>query len=475
MVVSLGVVLRLVHLRQICLMVCVVLFFVCEADGQNTGTYTKSSINAAIASILGANYVGTAPGLDVLSTTKPIFQNGLAAAFGTSSGGTDEVPFAYLNYIIYDHSFNYLGGDRKRVTASAGFDPGNEAFSSHAQVTMPTINITEPGYIYVFVSNESENAEVWFDDLHVDQVKSSIVAGADYYPFGLPMENRQATREAYRYGYQGQYSELEAETGWNSFELRMYDARIGRWINPDPYGQFFSPYLAMANNPVLFGDPDGGLTGGAVDGLLRDMVSDATKRFTFEMVMRASKILPEQFVFASASAFVLREDLGPWMAFHAKGMANYAISGKFFKDLERTLGSQGTTKLAASINKGFYGMAAPKWDGEYDRTAQTIGVAANLATTFGGMRGGTAPMGTPSAVPVSSNPVAIPVTQPVVVPTPTVLDENASVEANEANGSTEANRAGQQKHREYKADDVLDGVRIKEFRLPSGNKIDLLI
>jgi hypothetical protein len=38
----------------------------------------------------------------------------------------------------------------------------------------------------------------------------------------------------------------------------MYDPVIGRWIVPDPMRQYFSPYLAMGNNPVFGVDPDGG-------------------------------------------------------------------------------------------------------------------------------------------------------------------------------------------------------------------------
>jgi hypothetical protein len=35
---------------------------------------------------------------------------------------------------------------------------------------------------------------------------------------------------------------------------------LARWISPDPYGQFSSPYLSMGNNPVSEVDPDGGLS-----------------------------------------------------------------------------------------------------------------------------------------------------------------------------------------------------------------------
>ena len=33
-----------------------------------------------------------------------------------------------------------------------------------------------------------------------------------------------------------------------------------RWLSPDPYGQFNSPYLGMGNKPHMGVDPDGGLT-----------------------------------------------------------------------------------------------------------------------------------------------------------------------------------------------------------------------
>jgi RHS repeat-associated protein len=60
----------------------------------------------------------------------------------------------------------------------------------------------------------------------------------------------------YRYAFQGQ--ELDKETGMEAFQLRLWDGRIGRWLSPDPYGQYASPYLGMGNNPIGMIDPDGG-------------------------------------------------------------------------------------------------------------------------------------------------------------------------------------------------------------------------
>ncbi|WP_343540265.1 RHS repeat-associated core domain-containing protein, partial [Sphingobacterium thalpophilum] len=84
---------------------------------------------------------------------------------------------------------------------------------------------------------------------------ADIVYYADYYPFG--MEVRSGGIEN-RYGYQGLYAEKDKETGWNSFELRNYDAAIGRWLTTDPYGQYHSPYVGMGNNPMSGIDKDGG-------------------------------------------------------------------------------------------------------------------------------------------------------------------------------------------------------------------------
>lgn len=77
------------------------------------------------------------------------------------------------------------------------------------------------------------------------------------------MPNRSLSgAETYRYGYQGEYAEKDSETGLNAFQLRMWDSRIGRWMSPDPMGQYHSPYMGMDNRPNMSVDPTGGCTVG---------------------------------------------------------------------------------------------------------------------------------------------------------------------------------------------------------------------
>ncbi len=91
-----------------------------------------------------------------------------------------------------------------------------------------------------------------------DGTAMAIVSATDYYPGGMAMPGRSLVG-GYRYGYQGEYSEKDEETGLNVFELRMYDSRINRWISPDPAQQYPSPYLGMGNNWMNGTDPDGAL------------------------------------------------------------------------------------------------------------------------------------------------------------------------------------------------------------------------
>ena len=83
----------------------------------------------------------------------------------------------------------------------------------------------------------------------------SLTAKTDYYPGGMAMPNRNIVGN-YRYKFQGQ--EKDPETGMEAFELRLYDSRINRWLKPDPYRQFPTPYSAMGNNPISAIDKDGG-------------------------------------------------------------------------------------------------------------------------------------------------------------------------------------------------------------------------
>jgi RHS repeat-associated protein len=108
-----------------------------------------------------------------------------------------------------------------------------------------------------------------------------IIEENHYYPFGLKHRNynmtrrdfdrdeeevlrlRQVTQQtplAYKYKYNGK--EFQDELGLNMYDYgaRNYDPAIGRWMNIDPLADKYyniSPYVYVADSPILHLDPDG--------------------------------------------------------------------------------------------------------------------------------------------------------------------------------------------------------------------------
>lgn len=170
----------------------------------------------------------------------------------------DQQPRLFLNYLLFDANGKLLAFDFDQVSSQAEILEGSE-LAPHERLSLESIKIEREGFIYIYVSNESnQNLEAYFDDLKIHHAYSNIVAGGDYYPYGLPIPDRTIDREDFRFGFQGGFSERDKETGWNSFKLRNYDPVIGRWLSDDPKRAGFSPYAGFDNNPIRMVDPDGG-------------------------------------------------------------------------------------------------------------------------------------------------------------------------------------------------------------------------
>jgi RHS repeat-associated protein len=114
------------------------------------------------------------------------------------------------------------------------------------------MDITGEGHVNVYVSAQNDqDVDIYFDDLKVTHYRSKVVTQTtDYYPFGSVLRTAKTNEDThYRFGFQGEFSEEDEETGWNSFELRMLDTKIARWLSPDPYNEFWSPYVGWVTTP----------------------------------------------------------------------------------------------------------------------------------------------------------------------------------------------------------------------------------
>jgi len=137
---------------------------------------------------------------------------------------------------------------------------------SWEHIDVPRFTAPQNGYLYVFTSNQSQLA-VSTDNLYIYHWKSRMLEEFNYYPYGLTFDVSIANGNTegnikYNSQYLEQNNFVDANEkpygiNWYDFMARSYDMQIGRWMQPDPLMQHFSPYLAMSNNPTLFTDPTG--------------------------------------------------------------------------------------------------------------------------------------------------------------------------------------------------------------------------
>jgi len=88
----------------------------------------------------------------------------------------------------------------------------------------------------------------------------NVVSYDDYYPFGALMYGRSQESSSVDGRYKFTGKERDAETEYDYFGARYYDARIGRWLQVDPMAEKYpgwSPYAYVMNNPLLLKDADG--------------------------------------------------------------------------------------------------------------------------------------------------------------------------------------------------------------------------
>jgi len=87
---------------------------------------------------------------------------------------------------------------------------------------------------------------------------NQIVSAIDYDCWGYPLENRSYQSDDINYKFTGK--QRDAETGYDYFGARYYDARIGRWGGVEPLLEkyiSYSPYQYGLLNPMKLVDVNG--------------------------------------------------------------------------------------------------------------------------------------------------------------------------------------------------------------------------
>ncbi|MBS1947144.1 MAG: hypothetical protein JST47_05210 [Bacteroidetes bacterium] len=179
-------------------------------------------------------------------------------------------PKAYLNWIFLDDQFNYVSNLSGAIAAASSTYP---ASALNTVAPGSPLNINRNGYLYIWVSNETQGWDVFFDNLSVQHRQGPLLEENAYYPFGLSMAgiSDKAVKGNYaenKYKYNGkelQNKEFSDGTGLEEYDYgaRMQDPQLDRWWGIDPLAdknRRWSPYVYANDNSIRFIDPDGNWT-----------------------------------------------------------------------------------------------------------------------------------------------------------------------------------------------------------------------
>lgn len=282
-------------------------------------------------------------------------------------------PKAYVNWILLDEQFKY-------VSSSSGCEQVgiNEEFKIHTKTDQA---IDKNGYLYVFVSNETPNIDVYFDNLQITHTKGAILEETHYYPYGLSIA-ALSSKAAMGMDNKRQYNNKEKQekefsdgTGLELYDYgaRMYDPQIGRWNQMDPLADNafgLTPYRYCFNNPLLYVDPDGRWEVKVID---KEIMKDGVGTGKFEKVIQ---IIAEK----DDDLTTLAEQMGLDLADLQKGLAGVEI--KEGVALEK-LGIKSVDRTLKEMNK-FLTNQKQAWNSNCWGTAISIGMDGRINFNFDG-------------------------------------------------------------------------------------------
>jgi RHS repeat-associated protein len=221
----------------------------------SSGFGTSTTGASALVNLIAAAFGGVSGGG---GESQAIYDGVSDAITGFGAGGGNQGsnrPAAYINYLLFDKDYNPL---------DMGYTVVPDVTFTKQQLTIPTLNIEEEGYVFVYLSYDNDSPNwVYFDDFKVTHTKTNVIQSNEYYPFGLQTSSSWTRENNDNDHLYNAGNELNQNTGWYEMFFRGYDPALGRMMQVDPLASMYTshtPYHYGLNSPARFNDPTGAVT-----------------------------------------------------------------------------------------------------------------------------------------------------------------------------------------------------------------------
>jgi RHS repeat-associated protein len=179
---------------------------------------------------------------------------GMKLSKKVSVGSTEQYTQHYLGGI------EYTGTGSTRKLEAIYFADGR-VYNTNVTTASSTVALR---YEYA-IRDHLGNTRIMFADLdNLGTISmNEVLQENHYYPFGMNMEGvwmNDGGSKDNKYTYNGKEINEDFGLNWSDYGARWYDAAVGRWGQVDPLASNYtdySPYNFVANNPLLYIDPNG--------------------------------------------------------------------------------------------------------------------------------------------------------------------------------------------------------------------------